>query len=284
MIPGESNVEPASKALSVLDLLQLLDRSNCGECREATCLAFAAAVLRGEQQLDQCPRLTPEAIAGLAGRLAQRPAQEWTGEDALRAIRKRFQGLDLAARAERLGGFMQADRLVIHCLGKVFQIDRQAGLHSDCHQNPWLHVPLLSYVLDSAGRVPAGQWARFAELGPARPWARFFAHRCEQPLEELAARDPALLLDIFDLFAARRQVAGFEADATFLLLPLPRVPFLFAYREPQADLPGGLSVFIDRTAEVNLDPESLFRLGSGMAQMFARIAERHGLASRRSAG
>lgn len=262
--------------LTVLDILKVLDRSNCKECGLPTCMAFAAEVIAGNKRLEDCPRLDPAKAAALDGKLPARREQEWTGEEALAGLQDRFSGVDLAARAEPLGGWMRGDRLVFHCLGKVFAVDPEGGLHSECHQNPWLHVPLLSYVLDGAGKQPAGDWARFSEIEKLKPWSRFFAHRCEEPLQELAEGDPDLLLDILDLFASRRRVEGFHADASFLLHPLPRVPFLFAYRGADDELPAQIMVYLDRCAPDNLDPESVFRLGSGMAQMFRAIAIRHG--------
>ena len=35
-----------------MDILKILDKSNCRKCDEATCLAFAAAVARGKRALD----------------------------------------------------------------------------------------------------------------------------------------------------------------------------------------------------------------------------------------
>ena len=40
-----------------IEIIKILDKSNCRECGEATCLAFAAAVFNGRRQLDECPRL-----------------------------------------------------------------------------------------------------------------------------------------------------------------------------------------------------------------------------------
>jgi hypothetical protein len=159
----------------------------------------------------------------------------------------------------------------------VFEVDSEGGMHSDCHQNPWLYVPLLSYILDSAAEEPAGDWVRFEELKGVSAWVRFFEHSCQQPLLALAGEDPVILQDIWQLFAAVEGLPGFESDASFLLRPLPKVPFLFTYQAQDHEFPAGVSVFLDRTAEVNLDPESLFRLGRGMTEMFRRIAFRHGV-------
>jgi len=37
-----------------LDIWELLPRTNCGQCDEATCLAFAVAVLQQKRQLTEC--------------------------------------------------------------------------------------------------------------------------------------------------------------------------------------------------------------------------------------
>jgi CO dehydrogenase/acetyl-CoA synthase gamma subunit (corrinoid Fe-S protein) len=43
-----------------VEILKLLNKSNCRECHEATCLAFAAAVFKGRKRLQDCPHLDKE--------------------------------------------------------------------------------------------------------------------------------------------------------------------------------------------------------------------------------
>ena len=38
---------------NAMEIFQLLDKSNCRECGETTCLAFAGAVFTGRKDLDQ---------------------------------------------------------------------------------------------------------------------------------------------------------------------------------------------------------------------------------------
>jgi ArsR family metal-binding transcriptional regulator len=40
-----------------LDIWELLPRTNCGKCSEATCLAFAVGLLQHKRELDECPLL-----------------------------------------------------------------------------------------------------------------------------------------------------------------------------------------------------------------------------------
>ena len=52
-------------ALTGLDIFKNLPKENCKECGLPTCLAFAMKVASGQAGLDECPRLSDEARAGL---------------------------------------------------------------------------------------------------------------------------------------------------------------------------------------------------------------------------
>jgi len=40
-----------------LDIWKLLPQTNCGQCDEATCMAFAFLIIQGKKALDECPFL-----------------------------------------------------------------------------------------------------------------------------------------------------------------------------------------------------------------------------------
>lgn len=44
-----------------LDIWELLPRTNCGQCGEATCLAFAVAVIQQKRSLTECPPLQADS-------------------------------------------------------------------------------------------------------------------------------------------------------------------------------------------------------------------------------
>lgn len=51
-----------SEPKNAFEIFQFLDKSNCGECGEKTCLAFAGAVFTGKRKLRECPKLNQEVI------------------------------------------------------------------------------------------------------------------------------------------------------------------------------------------------------------------------------
>ena len=61
---------------NAMEIFQLLDKSNCQECREKTCLAFAGAVFTGQKRLDECPKLDRETIERFSGKSDSPPTIE----------------------------------------------------------------------------------------------------------------------------------------------------------------------------------------------------------------
>ncbi|MBU4178956.1 MAG: acetyl-CoA decarbonylase/synthase complex subunit gamma [Actinobacteria bacterium] len=53
-------------ALSGLDIFKMLHKTNCGECKLPTCLAFAMKLAGGQAKLDDCPYVSDEAREALA--------------------------------------------------------------------------------------------------------------------------------------------------------------------------------------------------------------------------
>ena len=53
-------------ALSGLDIFKLLPKTNCGDCKLPTCLAFAMKLAGGQAKLEDCPHVSDEAKETLA--------------------------------------------------------------------------------------------------------------------------------------------------------------------------------------------------------------------------
>lgn len=52
--------------LTGIQIFKLLPKTNCGECKFPTCLAFAMALASSKAELDSCPYVSPEARAELS--------------------------------------------------------------------------------------------------------------------------------------------------------------------------------------------------------------------------
>ncbi len=262
-----------------MDILKILDKSNCRECGEQTCLAFAAAVFKGKRSLDECPRLDPQLRKEYTADAAGGRSNDEEMEEAAANLRNRVAVMDLASAAVRLGGRFTGERLTIKVCGKDVHVDTKGKVTSEIHVHPWLAIPLLTYVLEGEGRPVSGNWVPFRELRGGAAWAGLFEQRCEKPLKKVADFYTDLFEDMLHVFNGKRADNLFDSDISIVLYPLPRVPVLFCYWRPEDGMNSSLNIFFDVTAEKNLTIEGTYALITGLVRMFEKVAQRHGVPS-----
>ena len=261
---------------NAMEIFQRLDMSNCRECGEKTCLAFAGAVFQGQRKLAECPKLDRETIERFSGEAADQNRAEQTRDEYLKQLKREIAGHDLAAAANRVGARFSGNKLTLKVLGKDFRVDTEGHLYADIHVNPWVVVPFLSYILYGKGLPVAGSWVSFRELKDGQERYPLFQKRCEEPMKRVADIYTNLFDDLVHIFSGKQVEEQFESDISVVLQPLPKVPIMICYWRPEDGLESSLNVFFDKTADENLDIGSVFTLGAGLAQMFAKLALRHG--------
>jgi hypothetical protein len=261
---------------NAMEVFQLLDKSNCRECGEKTCLAFAGAVYRGMKKIDECPRLAADIVARFSDDTAPPAGIEENRDEFLEQLKREVAKLDFSEAAERTGGRRMGDKLTVKILGKDFSVDTQGQLSADIHVNPWVAGPFLNYVLQGKGHPVSGKWLSFRELKDGRERYPLFERRCEQAMKRIADSYPEFFDDIVHLFGGKKVAEEFESDISVVLYPLPKIPIMICYWMPEDGIESSLNLFFDESANDNLDIGSLFSLGAGLTQMFEKLSLRHG--------
>ena len=264
------------KITNPFDIYKLLPQTNCRECALPNCLAFSAAVIRGQKKLNDCPYLKTDNKEQLASRIRVREEFNRTRGEDLETLKSMVRTVNLSAKAHLLGARIVSGKLAIKSLGKDFYVDAQGNVTSECHTHTWMSVPLLSYIVHGSGMDPTGRWVPFRELKNGSPMNALFEQRGETPLKNLLDRNSELLGDLLGMFSgARADNRLFSSDIALTLYPLPKVPILFCYWEPEGDMDSDLTIFFDASAEKQLPIESLFSLGVGLVMMFEKITGKH---------
>ena len=237
-------------------------------------MAFAVAVVQGQKKLRDCPHIDPALINKEEGEVAPRRSFEDEQRQQLASLKAEVAALDFSSMADKVGGRVVDDQLAVNCLGKDFFITRQGDLRSECHNNLWVHAPLLGYIVKSGGREPGGTWVAFDDLAGAGAWSRFFAHRCRDDLHRLFDAHTDLLPEILDLFGAR-PLSVKDADISLMLSPLPQIPLVLNYWLPEPDFPSQLNLLFDANASDNLDCGLIYTLSRGLVEMFRQLIVKH---------
>lgn len=264
-----------TKPKNAMEIFQHLDRSNCRECGDKTCLAFAGAVYTGRKALHECPKIDAAILQRYGGGPGMRSSEE-SQDDYMEQLQDSIRCSKLADLATKIGADYSNDRLTLKVMGKNFSVDVMGNLHADIHVNPWIAVPLLNYVLFGKGLSPKGTWVSFRELRQGQERYPLFKKRGELPIKGLADTHPNFFNDLVHLFNGKAVARQFQSDISVVLHPLPNIPIMICYWKPDEGLESSLNLFFDTTADDNLDIGSLFSLGAGLAQMFEKLSRRHG--------
>lgn len=264
-----------AQARNAMEIFQFLPKTNCKECGESTCLAFAGAVFIGNAELDSCPYV-PESMLqqyGGGGRHINPIEEELSS--VMKRLQDRLLSLDMKDRAATIGADYEEGRITVPILGKLFTIDRHANVTTDIHVNSWVLGSVLHYINYSTGISLTSNWVPLRELPSGKDWYRLFGQQCEKVLKNTADRYPDLFSDLVEIFRARMVDERFQSDVAVILSPLPLVPMLICYWRPEDDMESSLKLFFDDSAESNLGIEGLYTLGVGIAQMLERLAKVH---------
>ena len=261
---------------NAMEIFQFLPKTNCQECGERTCLAFAGAVFTGKAGLSSCPYVPDEKLQRYGGskRETNPIAEEF--QTVMDKLQTRLLTLDFKERASTIKAEYGGGEITIPILGKLFTIDRHAKVTTDIHVNNWVLGTVLHYINYSQGVPLSLNWVPLRELPSGKDWHRLFGQQCENVLKATADAYPDLFSDLVEVFRGRMIDERFHSDVSVILSPLPLVPMLICYWRPEEGMGSSLKLFFDDTAEANLGIEGLYTLGVGIAQMLGRLSKVHG--------
>ena len=230
-------------AITVMEVLKNLPRTNCGDCGQLTCLAFATRVIKEGEDLAKCPHLTGAgADMGQAVRAQQEAGVGRRRESlaiSLEVLQEKVAPLNFAALAEGLGATYgeEAGRpyLFLTYFGHRLQVFKDelrypAGAHAD----PWDAILLYNYIASQAQEPVAGRWIAYNSLPNSVSKAKTLA-RLEKKLADHFAGQTARLKQRADELGGEMAAVGEDADVQAAFLPLPKVPLLLLFWDAEAE-------------------------------------------------
>jgi hypothetical protein len=261
---------------TLLEVFKLLDKSNCMQCGEKTCMVFAASVFSGKRALSECPHVPPEIAGEYAVQPKKQEAIYQDRVDQLAELKAKVMKVDLKEAATRIGAVYDGKKLILQIMGKKVEIDSSGKVVTEIHSTPWVLGPIFSYLLTCKGTPVEGKWLPLRELPSGKDWYRLFGQTCEKPMKKVADTYSDLFVDLVKIFNGQPVEGHYQSDVAFVLHPLPLVPILICYWHPDEGLESDLNLYFDASAEDNLGIEAIYSLGTGITRMFEKLALRHG--------
>lgn len=177
-----------------LELYKCTPRTNCGECGNTTCFAFATLVVTGREQISACPYLDEEKVKPLRDRLEKqlgsgvgvsREGFEKTMEFLSAEIAKcnfRVKAQSLGAKVEESAG---GTGLAVPYFNEVLLVTRSDIENlSGGDLSAWEKILIFNYVI-GGGTEPSGIWVGMESLPNSVSKIKSLNAHCEEPLARL---------------------------------------------------------------------------------------------------
>ncbi|KJR40342.1 Fe-S cluster domain-containing protein [Candidatus Magnetoovum chiemensis] len=247
-------------------LYKELPKTNCGDCNYKTCMAFAVAVNKGDEELQACIHLDKDKAVELAGQIKK---VDWR-EKIIKSLTEEISHIKVKDIADGLGGKIVPDGVEVRCLGRDLvmgscrQIKAKEG-----KVTPWEKILLLLYVKMSGSCDIAKQWVSFEELRGGAVKIEAIIKDSEKPMAEVFRIDTKKAGEALESVGARRVYEGHNADYAWQIELLPKIPVLILYWAADEEFPDRIKILFDKTADKFLDVESITFLCENFVKVIA---------------
>jgi hypothetical protein len=257
-------------AITVMEVLKRLPRTNCGDCGQATCLAFATRVIKEGEDLGQCPHL---AAGDEFGELLRAQQQAGVGRRresvaiSLEVLQDKVAPINFAALASGLGADYGEEGgrpyLTVPYFGYCLQVFKdELRYPPEALADPWDAILLYNYIASGGGSLPTGDWIAYNSLPNSVSKAKTLARLEREVAAHFSGQAGGLREKAAGLGAEMVNVGGEDADVQAVFVPLPRVPVLLLFwdADPEEGFQAQCRFLFDASVAEYLDLEAMLFL------------------------
>ncbi|QJA06618.1 DUF3786 domain-containing protein [Thermosulfurimonas marina] len=254
-----------------LEIVKHLPRTNCGECGQPSCLAFAVALSAGKVRPEACPYFPGDLARGLSGKVRPEVADQTLA--ILREVKAAVQKIDLKARAEAFGGRFEGGRLLLAYLDGEVALDAEKAERLDGESlDPRDQILLYNYVRFGRGTPLSGKFVGLEAFPHSVSKVATLRRYAEEPLARALETQEERLREALSRFRIRKLEE--RADLAVEVWVLPRVPLRIHFWRGEAEegLPGEVKILYDQQAPEYLDLESLVFCAERLVERWLEMA------------
>lgn len=244
--------------MQVTEIFRKLPKTNCRECGEATCIAFALKCQTGQRLISECPYAEAvEAEGALSGTVQD------SYEEAGNRMEARLGDLDFKSAAAAAGASYNAERdlMEIVMLGRKYEVRRSGlfldGVHS---RNSWDRLIIYDFILRRSGMGLSGERVPLQHFPKTPSHVKSFQGRAEAELGKVFGLDPLGIRSRLDELGAEYVSSEAGAELACRLELLPGFPLYLEFWSADDEFPASCKFFVDSSAVNKLDIEYIARV------------------------
>lgn len=257
----------------------LLPKTNCGDCGQTTCFAFATLVVVEKMPLDKCPHIDQPLLNQYQNELNKQHAEgKWVKKDiqsdAFEWAKERSASMNIEDLPERIGGHLlkEGDSAILELpyfndtlLIRKDEIAKKNG----SPLNRWEQVFLYNHMAQGGNADPTGKWKSFEEFPNTISKIKSMKEHVENPIIEKYKGKVNKLIGRAAVYGGVPSTEDNSADAAILIKPLPKIPILLLFwdEDKTEGFEATLRLLFDETVIEHLDIESIMFLSERIRQL-----------------
>ena len=241
--------------MNPVEIYKKLPGTNCGDCKQKSCMPFAFALLKGEADISECPRVTDKEKGEMTLSVKE---NDWR-EALIVSLKEDITKVGFHEASGNLGAELRDGKLFIRCFGRDVIVGPDGEIQPQNNLTPWMRMLVLFYIRNGGGHGISGKWVLHSELMGGSMKYKAFQRECEEPLRELFDRHFEKVALILDGYGSVHPT-GFATPNAWLLNVFPMLPVVFLYWPEDDEFESKVTIRFDSTADKYFDVEQLIFL------------------------
>ncbi|MFQ5686249.1 MAG: DUF3786 domain-containing protein [Candidatus Scalindua sp.] len=255
----------------MIEIYKKLPGTNCGECGEATCMAFALKVKNAQRNMSECSYVIHEDEEDLT----QEPVvtMENNYKRVSRELEEEIKHVDLKVASDAIGGNYD-DRngggvIRLKMMNNEYEV-RKEGLFigNQYCQDSWSKIIIYDYVRRK-GNIPlTGDWVSLGHFPNTASHSKAFQKKAETKIAEKFNSNMNGLKERCKELEGVEVQGEINADYVSGFNLLPCVPIYVCFWEADEEFPASCKLHVDSSAEAYIDIEYLAYLLEWFVKIF----------------
>ncbi|MCP4268508.1 MAG: DUF3786 domain-containing protein [Candidatus Brocadiaceae bacterium] len=255
----------------MIEIYKKLPGTNCGECGESTCMAFALKVQSAQCTISGCPYVKDEDKDSLT----REPivTMENNYKRVSNELEEEVKGVNLKEAADAIGGNYAnrngVDVVRFKMMNKEYEVRNEGLFFNDKYvEHSWSKIIMYDYVRRK-GEIPlTGDWVSLGHFPDAASHSKAFQRKAESKIAEKFNSNLNGLEERCKELEGVVAESKIQADYVCGFNLLPRVPMYLCFWVADEEYPASCKLFVDSSAEAYIDIEYLAYLLEWFVKIF----------------
>lgn len=257
----------------MIEILKKLPKTNCRECGELTCMAFALKVNNAKRDISDCPFAEGENNGERSGKTVATLEDNY-GRVSVE-LEQEAKQLDFEEAARTVGGHYETlnenGTITLKLMDKIYEM-RKEGLfeNSEYCKDSWTKIIVYDYLIRMGKEPLSGEWVTLGSFRNTASHVKAFQQKAEEKIAEAFNTNIIGLKLRCGELDGRVDKGKITADYVCRFDLLPRIPLYLCFWEADEEYQASCKLFLDSNAEYYIDIEYLAYLVESFVELFIR--------------